>query len=209
MSAYDQLRGLSVRQQFDYVYKNQVWAREDIKGTICGAGSTMNNTKLIKSGLSEFIKKYNITSFVDYGCGDCSWIYPVIKNINYTGMDIVKDMIEENMAIYPDKTFIANDIIDDIPYGDVIFIRDVLEHLSLPDCIEVIKKAIKARPRYIMLSAYYNTKTNGDTKELKYRKRNYMIEPFNFPEPEIYMDDGATKTDRTIGVWRNLDETRL
>jgi SAM-dependent methyltransferase len=76
---------------------------------------------------------YGLT-FIDLGCGDFQvgqQLLPLCSS--YIGIDIVKVLIENNNNKFKDTkaSFLCLNIIeDDLPTGDVCFVRQVLQHLS-------------------------------------------------------------------------------
>lgn len=197
---WDELKALDVAGQFKLIYDRRLWSGSGKRETICGAGSTMHATAEIKEDIEKFLKDYDVSSIVDCGCGDFFWMQFVNMNrAEYTGVDIVDDIIEDNKIKYPEHTFLAGNIIETIPPGEVVIIRDVLQHLSLADNQRIIENAFSSATRFVIASSYVRDKYNCETLCTKYRKRNLMLEPFNLPEPLLYLRDGAER--RKLGVW--------
>ena len=119
---------------FNNIYANEIWndCRLDIPKS--GPGSTINNTKKFIDLFDKFCIKHNIKEVLDIGCGDLTWM-PLTKMFNtqkYIGIDIVESLIESHKLKYPQHKFMCIDaVIQDIPYAEVICIRDVLFHLLI------------------------------------------------------------------------------
>jgi hypothetical protein len=57
--------------------------------TPCGKGSRVENTELIREIIPEVVRKYEIGTIADVGCGDQNWIHRCLPGgIEYTGFDI-------------------------------------------------------------------------------------------------------------------------
>ncbi len=125
-----------IKQTFEEIYKNKLWGNSGNGLFYSGYGShdsqvtdTYKNS-IIKL-LSSYRKKLNA---VDVGCGDFNigkMIRPLCES--YTAIDIVKPLIEFNKTKYKSLNveFLCLDITkDEIPSGDIIFIRQVFQHLS-------------------------------------------------------------------------------
>ena len=94
---------------FFLIYKTNHWNKyEKVDKNnllVSGPGSLPGSvqTKNIIDNLDLFIKKNNIQSMLDMPCGDFSWMQDLIKknnSINYTGYDIVEDIISYNSKKY-------------------------------------------------------------------------------------------------------------
>lgn len=81
---------------------------------------------------------------VDLGCGDFNVGSRLVDySLTYTACDIVPLVIERNAARFrgPNlRLFILNAIEDDLPDGDVVCIRQVLQHLANADLAKIVRK---------------------------------------------------------------------
>ena len=115
-----------------YYNPKYTWCRSD-KGPSC-VGSDNYTTKILRSKLPIFIKKYKIKSILDAGCGDFYWMKNInLIKINYYGLDIVSKLIEKNKKLYSKKniTFFKSNLVKDkLPKVDLIICRDVLTRSS-------------------------------------------------------------------------------
>lgn len=86
---------------------------------------------------------------VDLGCGDYSIghrLSPLCGR--YVGVDIVRPLIEHNQKTYGSANVQfrhANIVEDDLPEGEICFVREVLQHLSNAQIQSVIPKLLKYR----------------------------------------------------------------
>lgn len=131
---------------FNKIYKEQLWGKSK-SGFCSGLGSDEINSKIYIDFINDFLNTNNIKTIVDIGCGD----FQVAKrfdltNRNYIGCDIVKDLIKYNIQNYSKGnkiSFLHLDIVhSEPPLGDLILIRQVLQHLSNKD-IKIILNKIK------------------------------------------------------------------
>ena len=125
-----------IETRFTKIYSNNYWGNKE---SVSGSGSTLEYTENIRNGLNKLINQYSITSIFDAPCGDFNWMKLLIKNnnnIQYIGGDIVKPLIESNIALYQSERvkFKHIDLTSDTyPYADLMFCRDCLFHLSYND----------------------------------------------------------------------------
>ena len=150
--------------EFTKIYNTNYW----IKGS--GPGSYIENTVIYNSFITDFIRKYNINSITDIGCGD--WqssylIYEQFDNIDYLGLDCVNSVIEKVKEKYPKYNFCTLDIlsnIDSIRDSELYIIKDVLQHWKLSDIYKFIDKLITKKFKYIIITN--NGVQNHDDLEL-------------------------------------------
>ena len=164
---------------FNNIYENGIWndCRLDIPKS--GPGSSINNTKKFIDLFDNFCIKNNIKEVLDIGCGDLTWM-PLTKMFNtqkYIGIDIVEVLIESHKLKYPQHKFMCIDaVIQDIPYAEVICIRDVLFHLLIED-IQIILKKIKCK--YLFVTSCRNRINNNDLNVYNFHEINLTESPFN------------------------------
>src|SRR5262249_20122197 len=113
------------------IYRTNAWNEQE---SVSGRGSTLARTKVIMSQLPLLLQELQAESLLDAACGDFNWMrYVELGPVNYTGVDVVPDLISRNQQRYQDarRTFLALDITRDrLPETDVILCRDCLIHLS-------------------------------------------------------------------------------
>ena len=94
---------------------------------------------------------------VDLGCGDFSVGSQIRPHCGtYIACDVVEPLIERNKEKYRglDVDFCALDITtDELPDGDVVFIRQVFQHLSNELIIKVLP-IISSKYRYLLLTEH-------------------------------------------------------
>ena len=120
------------------------------------SGGGSHNEKIVKpyiNTLIPLIVNNNIRAITDIGCGDF-WImrqvlgFLVENNYNffYNGIDVVEDLINHNRNTfrYPNIRFHYMDAAQDnveLPFGELLIIRQVLQHLSNSDIKKILNKA--------------------------------------------------------------------
>ncbi len=136
---------LSAEKVFTNIYQKGLWGGPYFSG----GGSTLKNAQPYIVFLQNFIDKHAITSVVDLGCGD--WQFSQYINWNnsiYYGYDVVSEIIERNIRRFAKNNihFIVSDgITDDLPCADLLICKDVLQHLTNSDIMNIIKQFPKYR----------------------------------------------------------------
>jgi len=115
---------------FEKIYKEKVFViGHEEPASLSGPGSFPENVVHYLLFLKEFIEKNNVSSVVDFGCGDFkmyknfSW-----DNINYIGIDVSQTAI--NIAKKNEKKnikFLHKETIA-LPKADLLLIKDVFGH---------------------------------------------------------------------------------
>ncbi len=126
----------------------------------------------------------------DLGCGDFavgSQIRPHAGG--YIAADIVPELVARNAARFPDTEFRVIDLVaDDLPDADIVFIRQVLQHLSNDDIASALPKLAKF-PRIVITEDVPTTdfvpnadKLAGfDVRLASSSGVDITAPPFNFP----------------------------
>ena len=139
-------RGASNADIFSDVYEQKQWGATSAGDPSSGKGShdpqiTTPYVDAVKKFLSSFATPPDV---VDLGCGD----FNVGKQLRtscgkYTACDVVPALIERNIAAFKesDVDFRVVDIArDPLPEGEIVVIRQVLQHLSNSDIASVLPK---------------------------------------------------------------------
>lgn len=139
-------QSMSVEQVFSQIYEKNLWGGRP--GEFC-SGSGTSNEEAVSAYISTIAEKASSegflgAKFVDLGCGDFRvgrQLLPFCSD--YTGCDVVRPLIRNNEEKYGGETvrFLHLDIVnDDLPAGDVCFVRQVFQHLSNQQISSVIPK---------------------------------------------------------------------
>lgn len=196
-----------MKKIFEDIIKHHRW-----RDVLCGSGSTIAYTKMLRDQLPKLVAEYGISSMLDAPCGDFSWMNLVEfpKDFRYIGADIVEPMILSNREKYPQIQFEILDIsTDPIPSVDMIFVRDCLIHLSNQDVLRVLDNIRASAVKYVMLTNYLPDHCSAnDIQTGHFRGINMEIEPFNLPNPLIRLDDGPEgHVVKTMDLW-SIDQLR-
>ena len=132
-----------------------------------GLGSSLAITSLVRQTLDCVINdiKYalnkKVLRLLDIPCGDLRWMSVFLSNrtdIEYTGMDIVPDIIEHHTKTYSDQpwTFRVHDIVAEplTTSYDLIFSRDMTQHLTIGDTLRVLKHFSVSGSHFAMMTTY-------------------------------------------------------
>jgi 2-polyprenyl-3-methyl-5-hydroxy-6-metoxy-1,4-benzoquinol methylase len=152
---------LSAQQVFTKIYEEGAWGKstDPEQKFFSGSGSHDNAIigpylEAIQKVLSSFPKKPDV---VDLGCGDF-YAGSRVRSLcgTYTACDIVESLINFNKEKYKSLNvdFRCLDITkDELPKGDIVFIKQVLQHLSNEQINRALPKLI-SKYKYLVLAEH-------------------------------------------------------
>jgi SAM-dependent methyltransferase len=154
-------RCASAKDAFTRVYEAGYWGRSGEPGEkyYSGDGSHMGSSVApYVSAACGFLQSFEEKpDVVDLGCGDFNVGSRIRPNCGkYIGVDVVEGLVKRNIEKYANENvdFRAIDITnEDLPKGDVVFIRQVLQHLSNSELEKVVAK-LPASYRFIVLTEH-------------------------------------------------------
>ena len=172
---------------FERYYHEQFWGNDD---GCSGPNSAYDQTPILRENLHGLIQQYQIESIFDAGCGDANLFKHIpLGDIRYTGMDCVKEMIDNNNTYFakdPNKSFVLGDVLcDAITSCDLIICRDVVHYLP-NDLIKVLLENICAsHSKYLLITHNTHSKASANdvTEPGVFRPVNLNLAPFCWPDP--------------------------
>jgi SAM-dependent methyltransferase len=180
-------------KEFNKIYEENLWGDPESRS---GMGSTVVGTEALRPEVEALLLKYNIKSILDLGCGDNNWMRLVnLNGIEYTGADVVENLIKSNKEKYPDSNFVTLDATSDpLPNVDLILCRDVLGHLSNENVHKVLNNIYSSGSKYFLsttLTGWDFNKTSA--KDGGWRCINLLIKPFSLRPISLINEDCQTQ----------------
>ena len=139
----------SPKEVFTTIYEEKLWGKDTSCAFYSGSGSHDETTvalyvDAIQSFLGRLPYKPNA---LDLGCGDFNVGMQIRKLCNqYVACDVVDSLIERNQEKYRelDVDFRCMDMCDEnLPPADIVFIRQVFQHLTNQQILSVVRKLQK------------------------------------------------------------------
>jgi hypothetical protein len=167
--------------------------------TPCGCGSMVKNMTNVIKEMPEILKKFNINSIIEIGCGDLNFAKHCIlnSNVNYTGIDLDRFKTWNN---YKNITLIQKNIEEfEKIESQMVICRDVFIHLP-NKIIENILKKIKCE---FLLATNSNIENNSNRQKIicsGYSPINMEIEPFNLGKPILNIEECSKG--KNLSLWR-------
>ena len=173
----------TIHRAFEAIYKEDAW------GLGSGPGSRPSNTIEYRAFVERFIEANGVRSVTDLGCGD--WQFSALMDwscVIYTGFDVVESLIMANRARHarPNIAFKLFQTIEDLPGGDLLLSKEVLQHLPSQTIADYIN-TIRMRYRFALLtnSTEPTGMANGDIAYGGYRPLRLDEPPFNVPGAKV------------------------
>lgn len=197
---------------FSQIYRENLWGAESRSGH----GSTTERTVFVRAGLEQLIQRFGPFTMLDLPCGVGDWIRPVLEtfDLDYTGADIVEDVIATNQERWPNNRWQVLDICESrLPESDLVFCRDCLVHLPLDLVFRALRNIQNSGSKYLAVTTFPQIpEGNRDIPIGSWRRLDLTSPPFNLPEPiAIYNEcqlGPPRPQDKSLGVW-SLRDLRL
>ena len=103
-----------------------------------------------------------------------------LKGIDYTGADVVKNLIESNTSSFPEFKFVVRDITQDsLPCVDLILCRDLFGHLSNQNVHKALDNIHNSGSKYLLSTTLTRWNFCAEVEDGGWRCINLLIPPFS------------------------------
>ena len=207
---------------FNSIYKSNYWNKSKNFNpkfqSYSGPGSIPNSrqTNNLITNLEKFFINNNIKKILDAPCGDCAWIEGLFKmNIEYTGIDIVNELIVNNNKKFQKNqniNFFCEDLTEYNKFDgyDFVLLRDFFIHLPIENIQNILNNLRKSNCKFYAFNSYESVKINKEISTGQHRIINLMEKPFSCEEPfskiqEVKNDNFPDKNimDNFLYIYKN------
>ena len=202
-----EIESLSLPERFELLHRLGVYHHPE---SYSGAASAFEETAALREALPRIIKEHQVATMLDIPCGDFAWMRHVPLAADYTGADVVAELVSENQQRYGNerRRFVVLDATRDaLPQVDLILSRDLRSHRSNRDCRAALANYAASGARLLLTNHFAGRAENPDIVSGDFRPINLTRPPFHLPPPlEILSErsnlgDGAF-ADRSMALWR-------
>lgn len=168
-------------KSFDEIYKQNIWGSS---GT--GSRYTKDNIKLVNK-INDIIKQENIKTVCDFGCGDFQIMKHIdFEDIQYTGIDIVDNVIKQNINLYKCDNIDFKNIPNKVENYDLVIIKDVLQHHTDDFVIHLLQQLIQDNKMVLCINGYkfQRDKTKNDWEQRDINNL-YRYHPLSSDKPPL------------------------
>lgn len=206
---YDKTKDMNEQQQWNALYEQEKDRKNEGKSVWLIKDDICKYSGFLEKNLEILFDDLKIKSIVDVGCSDVVWQSKMNwNNIKYTGLDIVKDIVEDNKKKYQNMSFEHKNLIEDeCPKADIVMVRNVFLHTTLVGVKKMLKNIKDSGSKYLLASTDITIEENIDTCCTWATRRNLELEPFNLKYcialiPEILPSIKKPKAPNNyIGLW--------
>lgn len=136
-------RRRSAAEVFGEIYRNNLWGGQSGE-FFSGEGTHHIANDAYVDFIADFASQHGLRRIIDIGCGDFKIGRQLAApGISYHGIDVVAELIERNNRLFgaSNITFSCLDATrDELPDGDLVLVREVLQHLSNDEIAVIFAK---------------------------------------------------------------------
>ena len=165
-----------LHRNFDLIYKLGLWKGEEAVSA-SGHGSEQGANVAFVQFLNGLISNYSLTSVVDVGSGDWSYMKQV-SIPHYTGYDVSKLIVDQTKLKYAatNVSFHLSTAKQVYTGADLLICKDVLQHLPYEEVHHILEQRMKYR-----VVVFVNDVAPVDNKDIRagaYRSLDVQKPPF-------------------------------
>jgi hypothetical protein len=189
-------------------YRRNGWGSPE---SVSGEGSTLEQTAAIRAALPRLVEDLRIKTMLDIPCGDFNWMRLLDLPLQYTGADIVAEIVRENQRRFASDTrqFKVLDVVADrLPSADLIFCRDCFFHFSYEHIFKAISNIKRSGAKYLLTTTNTRLAKNRNIVTGEWRRLNLQVLPFSLPLPMVLIDEccpNSVGSDKHMGLWSVSD----
>lgn len=199
---------LPLEQRFARIFTTNLWTADSRSGL----GSELTATAGVRQQLPGLLEALGARSLLDLPCGDFGWLSTVPLDLDYTGGDIVADLVTSNEQRFAGpgsrRRFLRLDLTaDPLPQADVVLCRDCLVHLSFDHIRLAFDNLRRSGSTWLLTTTFLEHDENRDIESGDWRILNMTCAPFHLPAPEGLivegcLEGGGAYADKALGLWR-------
>jgi SAM-dependent methyltransferase len=129
-----QYADLSLEATFEQIYESKAWGGSESGTLNSGEGSTGRYVEEYCALLKELLKRYQLESIADLGCGNFNTGKKIAALVpHYIGVDLAQSAVESNNRFHRADSieFVRADLTKDpLPPAGAAIVRQVLQHLT-------------------------------------------------------------------------------
>ncbi|HEU5294658.1 MAG TPA: class I SAM-dependent methyltransferase [Burkholderiaceae bacterium] len=201
--------GLGLRERFERIHAINLWGAASSSS---GLGSEQTAVSALSAGLPTLLRELSVSSLLDAPCGDAQWINRLGLELDYTGVDIVPEIVrslqQRAAAREIAGRYLQADITTDpLPRADAVLCRDCLVHLSFAHIERAVRNLRRSGATWLITTTFSALRSNHDCEDGDWRPLNLCRPPFGWPAPAALLDErcdeaGGGYRDKSLGVWR-------
>lgn len=156
------------------------WNNRYVAGGNSGAGSYGEYAMHKADVINNYIKKYEIKTICDFGCGDGNQISLLTGFDKYTGCDISPHIIEEcRKRFNNDKRYSFYEYGYEMPHADLCMSLDVLYHIINFANYEMYLASLFGKSdKYVLIFSSNHDRNNDNTPHIYHRNFTKFVDEY-------------------------------
>jgi SAM-dependent methyltransferase len=136
---------MAAQEIFENIYRNKIWGGRKRFWRRFYSGSGSVGANIVRPYIAAVAPLIAGKHVIDLGCGDFNVGRRLVSRADhYIGCDIARPVIEHNRKKFPPIEFLVVDAIEDpLPDGDIVILRQVLQHLDNASVAKILDKLWK------------------------------------------------------------------
>lgn len=127
------------------------WEKRYRQGRSSGAGSEGAQAAAKAAHVNDVIARYEVTSMIDWGCGDGTVLADITTDIAYLGVDVSPTIVDKCRREHPDRLFTLPEHADEST-AELALSMDVLFHFPNDDDYQVyVARLFASATRYVLI----------------------------------------------------------
>lgn len=168
-----------VRRRLGFRDSKSYWERRYQKGRTSGVGSYGRLAAFKAEVLNAFVKKNNVESVIEFGCGDGTQLtfarYP-----RYVGVDVAQGSIALCRARFADDAtkgfYLVGQVPESLERFDLVLSLDVIYHLVEDEVFETYMRSLFERAGRFVIVYSSNTLEDSGVPHVRHRRFTDWIE---------------------------------
>jgi SAM-dependent methyltransferase len=156
------LADLSIEEAFDRIYEQGTWSG----GTdqLSGGGSYGRAADEYLAFLTAFIKKQDVRSVLDIGCGDFNVGARIAPHVaRYYAFDVSARIIDLNKSRFASMSNVefrhVNACTEPLVKADLVTVRQVLQHLTNAQIEMILQNIERTAPKFLLVGEHLSERT--------------------------------------------------
>mmetsp|Transcript_76727 Transcript_76727/g.238254 ORF Transcript_76727/g.238254 Transcript_76727/m.238254 type:complete len:311 (+) Transcript_76727:264-1196(+) len=189
-AAKDARAAFSKAEAFALIYRDAVWPGLHSPS---GPGSDPFHpmVRVALTALDMAVDALGVSSILDAACGDAGWITAHFlarrPGLQYTGVDIVEHVVEENRRRHPSLRFLVADLgqpteRQPLPPAELVFSKETLNHMYVQDAVHALWRLQTTGAKYLLTNVTRGSPNMVGAQKAghqNYVQYDYSLPPFN------------------------------
>ncbi len=179
--------GRALRTLFTDIYERALWNNGDPDVPRSGPGSSVAATVPLRARLATLLEHLHITSVLDVGCGDLTWVSAMRAfsdgHVRYHGIDVVPSLVAAGRRLHGRWAHLtcADARTCTLPAADLVLCKELAIHLEDAQFLDVLRNVARSECKHVLVSTDYAARAphaTDFTAPYHWRRVDVRLPPF-------------------------------